>query len=199
MPGQREDSDNQPEFKTPQDSPAAFFMPRPASPTAPWRPRLKILQNLAKLCAILAGLLLTGITLMTCVSLIGRNTTGATLVGDFELTGVAAGAAIALFMPFCQLQRGNIIVDFFTTRLSEASNAKLDRFGALLLAILFAVLAWRTTLGGLNSYSTHSETQILGFPEWVTYVIMVPPFVLTALIGLHQSLLGFGDTAGAQA
>ncbi|MDW5443083.1 TRAP transporter small permease [Polaromonas sp. SM01] len=160
---------------------------------------MKILQNLAKLCAILAGLLLTGITLMTCVSLIGRNTTGATLVGDFELTGVAAGAAIALFMPFCQLQRGNIIVDFFTTRLSEASNAKLDRFGALLLAVLFAVLAWRTSLGGLNSYSTHSETQILGFPEWVTYVIMVPPFVLTAFIGLHQGLFGFSGNAGAQA
>jgi TRAP-type C4-dicarboxylate transport system permease small subunit len=160
---------------------------------------LKILQNLAKLCAILAGLLLTGITLMTCVSLIGRNTTGATLVGDFELTGVAAGAAIALFMPFCQLQRGNIIVDFFTTRLSEASNARLDRFGAFLLAVLFAVLAWRTSLGGLNSYATHSETQILGFPEWVTYVIMVPPFVLTAVIGLHQGLFGFSGNAGAQA
>ncbi len=154
---------------------------------------MKFLQILAKLCAILAGLLLTAITLMTCFSLIGRNTTGVTLVGDFELTGVAAGAAIALFMPFCQLQRGNIIVDFFTSRLSDAANERLDRCGAVLLALLFAVLAWRTTLGGLNSYDTHSETQILGFPEWVTYVAMVPPFVLTAVIGLHQGLFGFGD------
>jgi TRAP-type C4-dicarboxylate transport system permease small subunit len=152
---------------------------------------LKILHNLAKLCAILAGLLLTGITFMTCASLIGRNTTGATLVGDFELTGLATGAAIALFMPFCQIRRGNIIVDFFTTALSAATNDKLDRFGALLLATLFAVLAWRTSLGGLNSYSTHSETQILGFPEWTTYLLMVPPFVLTAVIGLHQGLFGF--------
>lgn len=152
---------------------------------------MKILQNLAKLCAIVAGVLLTAITLMTCISLIGRNTTGATLVGDFELTGVAAGAAIALFMPYCQLQRGNIIVDFFTARLHHDTNSKLDRFGALLLAILFAVLAWRTTLGGLNSWSTHSETQILGFPEWTVYVAMVPPFVLTAAIGIHQGLFGF--------
>jgi TRAP-type C4-dicarboxylate transport system permease small subunit len=153
---------------------------------------LKLLQTLAKLCAILAGLLLTAITLMTCLSLIGRNTTGATLVGDFELTGVAAGAAIALFMPFCQLQRGNIIVDFFTSRLSDSANERLDRFGALLLALLFAILAWRTSLGGLNSWNTHSETQILGFPEWVTYAAMVPPFVLTSVIGLHQGLFGFG-------
>lgn len=153
---------------------------------------MNILQNLAKLCAILAGLLLTGITLMTCISLIGRNTTGATLVGDFELTGVATGAAIALFMPYCQIQRGNIIVDFFTTGLSHETNARLDRLGALLLALVFAVLAWRTTLGGLNSYATHSETQILGFPEWTVYGAMVPAFVLTSVIGLYQSLFGLG-------
>lgn len=154
---------------------------------------MNILQTLAKLCAIVAGLLLTGITLMTCLSLIGRNTTGTTLVGDFELTGLAAGAAIALFMPWCQVKRGNIIVDFFTTRLGDETNNRLDRLGALLLAVLFAVLAWRTALGGLNSWSTNSETQILGFPEWMAYAAMVPPFVLTAVIGLHQSLMGFGQ------
>ena len=153
---------------------------------------MNILQTLAKLCAIVAGLLLTGITLMTCLSLIGRNTTGTTLVGDFELTGLAAGAAIALFMPWCQVRRGNIIVDFFTSRLGAETNNRLDRLGALLLALLFALLAWRTTLGGLNSWSTNSETQILGFPEWMAYAAMVPPFVLTAVIGMHQSLMGFG-------
>lgn len=160
---------------------------------------MKILQILAKLCAILAGLMLTAITLMTCFSLIGRNTTGVTLVGDFELTGVAAGAAIALFMPYCQLQRGNIIVDFFTSRLSDSANARLDRFGALLLAVLFAILAWRTSLGGLNSYTTHSETQILGFPEWITYAAMVPPFILTSVIGMYQGLVGFGSGMKAHA
>ena len=156
-------------------------------------PFLKILQTLAKLCAMLAGLLLTGITLMTCASLIGRNTTGVTLVGDFEMTGLAAGAAIALFMPFCQLRRGNIIVDFFTSRLSDETNTRLDRFGALLLAVLFALLAWRTALGGLNSYATNSETQILGFPEWTVYLVMVPPFALTAVIGACQGLFDLDD------
>src|SRR2546422_332312 len=68
-----------------------------ANPDPHRRDRLKLLENLAKLCAVLAGALLTAITLMTCASLIGRNTTGATIVGDFELTGVATGAAIALF------------------------------------------------------------------------------------------------------
>jgi len=153
---------------------------------------LLVLEKLAKFCAILAGVLMTVITLMTCASLIGRNTTGATLVGDFELTGVAAGAAIALFMPWCQIKRGNIIVDFFTAKASERTNAAFDRFGALLLGLVMALLAWRTTLGGVNAWSTQSGTMMIGFPEWICYAAMVPPLVLTAVIGLVQALRGFG-------
>lgn len=156
---------------------------------------MRILEALAKLCAILAGVLLTVITLMTCASLIGRNTTGATLVGDFELTGLAAGAAIALFMPWCQATRGNIIVDFFTTRASARTNAALDRVGALCLGLAMALLAWRTTLGGLNAWTSQSGSMMLGFPEWIVYAFMVPPLVLTALIGIAQALLGFSQEA----
>ena len=162
---------------------------------------MKILRTFAKLFAILAGLLLIFITLMTCWSVIGRNVLDNSLVGDFELTGMATGAAIALLMPHCQAERGNIIVDFFTTQLSKKNQAGLDRFGALLLSLVFALVAWRTTLGGLNSFNTNSETQILGFPEWTVYAAMVPPFVLTALIGLGQMLFGLdaGDTDTAVA
>ena len=154
---------------------------------------LRILESLAKFCAILAGVLLTAITLATCLSLIGRNTIGVTLVGDFELTGVTAGAAIALFLPWCQLQRGNIIVDFFTAKASRKINAGLDRLGALLLGLAVGLLAWRTTLGGLNAFNTQSGTMMLGFPEWIVYAGMVPPLALTAIIGLWQALNGFGD------
>jgi TRAP-type C4-dicarboxylate transport system permease small subunit len=151
---------------------------------------LLILEKLAKASAILAGMLMTFITVMTCISLIGRNTTGATLAGDFELTGVAAGAAIALFMPWCQLRRANIIVDFFTAKASDQTNALLDRLGALLLGLVFALLAWRTSVGGLNAYSSQSGTMMLGFPEWVVYVAMVPPFILTTVIALYQAATG---------
>jgi TRAP-type C4-dicarboxylate transport system permease small subunit len=144
-------------------------------------------------------MLLTGITLMTCYSLIGRNTTGVTISGDFELTGVATGAAIALFMPLCQLKRGNIIVDFFTAKVSARTNARLDRFGALMLSTTFALLSWRTSLGGLSAYETQSGTMMLGFPEWIIYVAMVPPFILTAVIALAQAIRSETDAQGASA
>ena len=150
---------------------------------------------LAKLCAIAAGVLLTVVTLMTCVSLLGRNLIGASIVGDFELSGAAAGAAIALFMPWCQYQRGNIIVDFFTAKSGERTIAGLDRFGALLLGLTMALLAWRTTLGGLNAWKSGSGTMLIGFPEWIVYTGMVPPLALTAVIGLAQALRGFAPPA----
>lgn len=154
---------------------------------------MKTLQLLAKLCAIGAGVLLTTITLMTCLSLLGRNTIGKTIVGDFELSAAAAGAAIALFLPWCQLRRGNIIVDFFTARLSERTIGVLDRFGALLFALVLALMCWRTTVGGLNAWKSQSGTMMIGFPEWIIYTAMVPPMLLCVAIGLAQALRGFGD------
>jgi TRAP-type C4-dicarboxylate transport system permease small subunit len=152
---------------------------------------LRWLDRLARLCAVLAGVLLTVITLVTCVSLIGRNTTGWTLVGDIELSGAAAGAAIALFMPWCQLRRGNIIVDFFTQGTSAATQSALDRFGALLMALAMGLLAWRGAIGGWNAWVSHAGSMMLGLPDWWVYLGMVPPLALCAVIAAVQAWRGF--------
>jgi len=152
---------------------------------------LRLLETLAKLCAVLAGVLLTVITLMTCVSVIGRNTTGWTIVGDFELSGSAAGAAIALFLPWCQARRGNIIVDFFTARASDATREWLDRLGAFMVGAVMALMAWRSAIGGVSAWHSNSSSMMLGFPEWVVYCGIVPPLVLAAMIGFAQAARGF--------
>jgi TRAP-type C4-dicarboxylate transport system permease small subunit len=154
---------------------------------------MKILESLAKLCAILAGVLLVFITLMTCTSVVGRELVGKTIVGDFELSGAAAGAAIALFMPWCQFKRGNIMVDFFTAKASSSAQDRMERMGALLLAAVMALMTWRTTLGGLNAWTSTSGTMMLNFPEWIIYSAMVPPLALTAIIALRQAIFGFAD------
>jgi TRAP-type C4-dicarboxylate transport system permease small subunit len=152
---------------------------------------MKVLEQLAKLCAIAAGLLMIFITLMTVTSVIGRDFFSKAIVGDFELTAAACGAAVALFMPWCQFKRGNIIVDFFTTRASEQTQSRLDRLGALLLGIVLAVMAWRACLGGLSAWESKSGSMMLGFPEWIVYSAIAPSLALTALIAFAQALFGF--------
>lgn len=153
---------------------------------------MKTLELLARLCAIAAGALMTVITLLTCISILGRELLGRTVPGDFELVGLATGAAIGLFMPLCQLQNGNIIVDFFTARAPRRFNAALDRLAALTLSLSFMLLTWRSALGGLNAWNTNSGTMLLGVPEWTAYATMVPAFALTAAIALYQCVCGFG-------
>jgi hypothetical protein len=54
-----------------------------------------------------------------------------------------------------------------------------------------ALLAWRTLLGGLSAKEYGSVTMLLQFPEWTAFMAMVPPLVLTSVIGLVQALTPF--------
>jgi TRAP-type C4-dicarboxylate transport system permease small subunit len=152
---------------------------------------LKILEWLARAFAIVAGVILIGIALMTVYSVVGRDFFGKALLGDFELTAVMTGAAIALFLPWCQAERGNIIVDFFTAKASASTQGVLDRIGALFIAVMLGLCTWRAILGGLSAWKSKSGTMMLGFPEWVVYCFIVPGLALTAVIALVQAARGF--------
>lgn len=153
----------------------------------------RALAALAGLCAVLAGVLLAALAVLTCLVVAGRQSDTWVLVGDFELTAVASGAAVALFLPWCQLQRGHILVDFFTARATPRTRRGLDRAGALIMAAVMGLLAWRTVLGSLAAWETQSGTMILGFPEWVVHASMAPPMALAALIALSQATGSDGE------
>lgn len=152
---------------------------------------MRVLEILAKACALAAGALVAVMVVVSCISIIGRETVGRTLTGDFELVALATGAAVGLFMPLCQFHRGNIVVDVFTAKAPPAVNAFLERAGALLLGLCCALLAWRAALGGLSSFRSGSTTMLLGVPEWYAYAPMVPGFALTAVIAFWQAAAGF--------
>jgi TRAP-type C4-dicarboxylate transport system permease small subunit len=153
-----------------------------------------LLGRIARFCSILGGLVMTALMLMTCYSLISRNVFDAAFIGDFELTGVGAGAAIALFMPYCQLKHENIIVDFFTANRSEAFNFRLDRLGDLLMAVIFFLLAWRCTAAAINALETLGASMLLGFPDWIVFTSMAIPFGISALIATTQAAATFSPT-----
>jgi TRAP-type C4-dicarboxylate transport system permease small subunit len=152
---------------------------------------LRVLEILAKACALAAGALVALMVVISCGSIIGRETVGRTLAGDFELVALSTGAAVGLFMPLCQFHRGNIVVDVFTSKASPAFNEAIERVGAFLLGACCALLSWRAALGGLSSYHAGSTTMLLGVPEWYAYAPMVPGFALTAVIAFWQAIAGF--------
>ena len=152
---------------------------------------MKILETIAKAFSIMGGMLMIGITLMTCYSLIGRNFLGTSLIGDFELTAIGCGIAISFFMPYCQLRKEHIIVDFFTARMPQSTNDKLDRLGAFLMTLLYSGLGWRAGVGGKSAWYGEGASMLLGFPDWIVFTGMSIPFALTAVIAALQTLSRF--------
>ena len=148
----------------------------------------RALDLLARAFAFAGGVVLVAMTGMSVVSIAGRTVLSRPLAGDFELVQAGCAVAVAAFLPYCQLRRGNIIVDFFTVRASPRVQAALDALGALLLAAVMALLAWRTAAGMLTVKAAGEITMIVGFPVWLGYAAIVPSLALTALVGLATAL-----------
>jgi TRAP-type C4-dicarboxylate transport system permease small subunit len=152
--------------------------PVPASGRGP------LLDRLCRLMALLGGLVLVALALLTATSVLGRYFLGRPITGDIELVAVLTAVAVSLFMPYCQLQKGHVIVDVFTERAPPAVRAALDALGSLAVALVALVLAWRLALGGLELRAAGDETMMLRLPTWWGFLVVVPGFALMAVAGL---------------
>ena len=147
----------------------------------------KWLGRICRWFAIVGGVVLVAMTLMSVASIVGRGLFGKPVPGDFELIQIGCAICVAAFLPWCQMQGGNIIVDFFTVRVGARTQAWLDVFGALLLAAVMLLVAWRTGAGALAVKASGETSMIMGFPSWIGYAFMVPGFALTAIAGLYTA------------
>ena len=139
-----------------------------------------------KLLALLGGAVLSALVLMSVASIVGRMI-GRPIQGDFELVQFGCAVAIAFFLPYCQLSQGNIIVDFFTLRASPRTRCILDALGAVLLAVVMALAAWRTGAGTVEMKAGGETSMLMSVPLWYAYALMTPAFALTALAGLYTA------------
>ena len=74
------------------------------------------LDSVCRVLATLGALILVTLALITVISVSGRYLFGHAISGDFEMVEVGCAMAVSLFLPYCQLQNGNVIVDFVTMK-----------------------------------------------------------------------------------
>jgi TRAP-type C4-dicarboxylate transport system permease small subunit len=147
----------------------------------------RTLELLAKAFAFAGGAVFVVMIGMSATSIVSRTLLGQPLPGDFELVQLGCAVGVAAFLPWCQMRRGNIIVDFFTARLSPRLQALLDAVGALLLALVMALVAWRAGAGAISVYESGERAMISRYPQWVGYAAIVPSLALAALAGFHTA------------
>jgi TRAP-type C4-dicarboxylate transport system permease small subunit len=157
-------------------------------------PLSQIVHLLAAGSALLAGLVLTAIAVMSVGSIVPRALGFDPIQGDFELVQVALAVCVALFLPWCQLQGGNITVDFFTVRLRRSRQKRLDAAGALLFTVVISLVAWRTGANAISLKAAGETTMLLGFPLWISYAAMTPGLVLTAITALYSAVAAWTES-----
>ncbi|MEP6970630.1 MAG: TRAP transporter small permease [Betaproteobacteria bacterium] len=155
--------------------------------TRPTDPVGRVLDGISRLFAICSGLMLTAMALMSVYSIIGRSFFGKPLMGDYELVQMMSAVAVTMALPFCQMMRGHIIVDFFTARNSPRTNAVLDLIAALLLSVCAFALAWRVTIATFDFTKNHDASMLLSLPTWWGYAPMGPSFFLLGCAGLYTA------------
>jgi TRAP-type C4-dicarboxylate transport system permease small subunit len=146
-----------------------------------------VLHRLAVITAYLGGAVVSGVGLMSAVSIVRRTALGRPILGDFELVEMGIAVGGSLFLPYCQATRGHIIVDFFTMRAGPRTVGVLDRFGALLMAAMFLAVGWRTIAGAIDIAASGETSMLMRIPIWVGYAAMVPGVLLAGLIALAQA------------
>ncbi len=147
----------------------------------------RVLDTTSRAFAICAGVILTLMAFMSLASVIGRAAFSAPIVGDFEMVQVMSAAAVAMSLPFCQMVRGHVIVDFFTTNLPKRVNDFFDLIANLLLTIGAFTFAWRMTIGMIELKNNGDATMLLNFPTWYAYLPMVLSFALLGCAAMYSA------------
>lgn len=146
--------------------------------------RAPLFDSLCRWLAVIGGLILVALAVITVVSVLGRYIAGNPIHGDFELMEMGCAVAIALFLPYCQLRNGNVIVDFVTMKAPKGIKRGLDALGCLLIAAMGMVIAWRLGLGGYDLYRYNDQTMVLQINTWLAYAVLVPSFALLGIAGV---------------
>ncbi len=149
---------------------------------------IRIVRLLCNGFAIAGGVLLLAIALMTMASVIGRNAFDTPVHGDFDMTKSGLGIVLAAFIPYCIVNGGLIIVDFFTAKAQENTKRRMDFFGTLCMVFGLGLFAWRSITGTedmMESNEVAGNTNIL---VWWIYAAMAPSFVLATLAAIARAI-----------
>jgi TRAP-type C4-dicarboxylate transport system permease small subunit len=144
---------------------------------------------LARNLAVLGGMVLVLITLITVASIVGRGFIWAGLrpvPGDFELVEAGVGFAVFAFLPWCQLNRGHATVDVFTSFLSDRANRIIDLVSETVLTGVMVLIAWRLWHGMQDKIRYSETTFILQFPVWWAYAACMAAACIAVVVSFYM-------------
>ena len=172
---------------------------------------LKLMERLARFMAVLGGLVLTLLVILTCLSVLGRglNTFGhsdfltslsegaaqaliatgvAPITGDFELVEAGIAFAIFAFLPYAQLHHAHATVDIFASAFPHWFNRFLIVFWEIALSSVILLITWRLFAGMQGKISNGETTFLLQFPVWWAYAASFAAALTASIVAVYCAI-----------
>ncbi|AXI52075.1 MAG: TRAP transporter small permease [Sulfitobacter sp.] len=172
----------------------------------------RLIYFLARFTAVIGGLVLMALVLMTTASIIGRTVnkmlhspffqeklTGLSqglidmgigeINGNYELLEAGVAFAIFSFLPICQYYGAHATVDVFTSFLPARVNRWIIAFWEVVLAAVIVLIIWRL-YEGMQRYLGNGETTLfLQFPVWWAYAASFASGVIASVVSVYCAVI----------
>ena len=151
------------------------------------------LHRISAWFAVAGGFALTAMVVLVVISIFGRALFSSPVPGDFEIVALGTAVAIFLFLPYCYMQKGNVAVDIFISRMPVGVQRAMDVLAATLFGVVAALFAWRSVFGLADTVRNGDISMILGFPVWVVHPFGVASFALLAVCCFYTAIETLGS------
>lgn len=149
----------------------------------------KTVEGLRKLLKICGAACLMGMTLLTCIDVVGRKL-GHPIFGSVELVGFMATLAAALALPYTHQMKGHIGVEILVQNFSEKTQTIIEIVTNLFALVFFSLVTWRM---GIYANTIHQSGQVsisLKFPEHLIIYAVAFCFLVFVLTLLEDVITG---------
>ncbi len=144
-------------------------------------PRASFIERLTGNVALLGGLIAMAVAVLVVCSVLGRWLFGAPIEGDFEFVKMATAMAIFAYLPYTQARRGNIIVDTFTSRLSQRAVNFIDAFWDLCYLAFMIFCATGLVVGTAEAFKSRETTMQLQLLVWPVIAVCAALCILLSI------------------
>jgi TRAP-type C4-dicarboxylate transport system permease small subunit len=156
----------------------------------------RLVAGLAKALAVVGGMALVAVVVITVISVIGRALIplGLSAVpGDYEI--VQAGVLFAIFcsLPITQYYRGHADVSLLTDAFPARVAAFIEFVMDLLMLAATVFIVWRFAIGMLDKYQNREVTLILHMPLWWTYATAMLGAVGMVIVSAYCVVRSFSN------
>lgn len=164
--------------------------------------------SLARVAAVLGGIVLTLLIVLTCLSVTGRGLNTlmhamldagvmpglaqglldagiGPVMGDFELVEAGIAFCIFAFLPLAQITGAHAAVDILTSQFPPVVNRFLSAFWDVVFAVSLVVITWKLYDGMAGKMRYNETTMLLQFPVWWAYAISLAACVVAAVISVY--------------